>query len=139
MRGSKNDASELFYLRQQKSVHDLFNVGLLSCKYHPYLAAFPDSIVSLDYPEFYADCGFGDYRSIDVGVKRYAMSVVKIKTAVSVQSLGTALSKAEAGMCCMHIDSEDAANSIPVDHIAQITLRLTVVMVNFALYMYAVE
>lgn len=84
MRCSKNEYSELSYLRQRNAVHGVFDVGMLSCEDNPYLDASKDAMDLLEYPEFYVDCGWGEYKVIDVGGERYAMAVVEINTAVSV-------------------------------------------------------
>lgn len=63
------------------------------------------------------------------------MTVLKITTAVQVRSLGTVLVQAEADMYYMHIDSDDAVNSIPIDYISQLMLHMIVKTFNFSFYL----
>lgn len=79
----------------------MFDVDILKCRDRPYLAASPDAIDLLGYPEFDKNFEWAKYRPIDFNGKRHAMEVVDIKTVVSVWSLGSVLGKSEAEICCM--------------------------------------
>lgn len=82
MRGSRNEASVIYHLRQRSTVFEVFEVGMLDCKDHRYLESSPDAMALLDYQPFDYQCGWGQYRAIEMARKRYEMAVVEVKTAV---------------------------------------------------------
>lgn len=138
LRGPKNEESGISFFRQIKVVNDVFNVDMLVCKDHPYLAASPDAISLLNYPNIDTDCSWGSIVLLTFELN-VMLAVVNINTEVSDRSLVTVLEQAEADMCFMHIDSDDAETSIPIDHLAHMVLQIKVKAVSFAVDMCTEE
>lgn len=69
--GSKKKACALSYLREKDIVYDGFDVAMLCSKKHPVLGSSPDAIALLHFTNLEDDCGWVQYRVIDVGDDRY--------------------------------------------------------------------
>lgn len=62
--------------------------------------------------------------------------MVEVTIAVSAHSMEAVLSQARSDMICIHVDSNDAARSIPADHLPQLVLQMVFTTFSYSIYIF---
>lgn len=134
MRGSVNEEAVLAAPLRSDFIVAIFSCGMFAVTTESFMACSPDGVALIDTSVFPVDAEECGDANVTVDGKRLSLAAVEVKTSVSAASLGSILSLACGEVVFCRLGDDKFKQYVSSEHVGQLLQQMTVMHVNFVLY-----